>query len=268
MAIIIDSHAHVYDPGIDVAIPAADFPVQEASLAKLMTAMAAARVAGAVLVQPVVYGRDHRILVSAIKDGRFAAVGLLDTSAVAPGQVADEVRSLKQIGMSGVRVHLDAGTTAQGVEAAEAAAACGLVLDVHLREPAWPVFWEVASAAAGSPVVVDHFGRPDDPSSREAMGFVRDLQGWENVAIKMGGFEVVSRTGPPYADLAQLCRFALSSLGAQRVMWASNFPYCRADAYLARPGIFADLISTDEQSFSAVVGATAARIFSVPEVGA
>jgi predicted TIM-barrel fold metal-dependent hydrolase len=260
----VDAHAHIYDSTREVGSGGVAFPAAEVDVAALRADMLGAEVAGAVLVQPSAYGRDHNLLVSCLKSGRYAGVGLVDASALAPGDVDGEVRRLSDLGLCGVRVHLDEATMPISRAAAKSAARLGLVLDVHVQEPAWALLWEIASISDGATIVVDHLGRPHDPTSLPASAFLRAVQVRDNVVLKMSGFEVISRSGFPYKDMAQMSEQALAYLGPDRLMWASNFPYCRGSSYAALLDAFQDLADMDEQTRSAVLGGTASRVFSVP----
>lgn len=262
MTVLIDAHVHLYDPLRDDVGDA--FPVEEGSETALRVDMEAAGVEGAVLVQPSVRGDDHDLLLRAMPTGRFAGVGLVDVTATTVAAAESEVDRLAGLGLSGVRVHL----TGVGLPVAKAVAASvasrGLVLDVHVREAGWPDFWEVADAADGATVVVDHYGRPDDPASGDASSFLRAVSRRPSIALKLSGFEVISKTGFPYRDMALLSLQALELLGPERLMWASNFPYHRGELYAALPDAFSSLLPLDGRVRQAVMGGTASRIFSVP----
>jgi predicted TIM-barrel fold metal-dependent hydrolase len=261
----VDAHVHVYDSTREVGTAGIVFPAAELHEGALRADMLAAKVGGAVLVQPLAYGRDHQLLVNSMKSGRYAGVGLVDASALALDDVDQEVQRLSDLGLRGVRVHLDEATMPISRAAARSAARLGLVLDVHVQEPAWGLLWEIADVSDGAMVVVDHFGRPHDPTSSQALAFLKALEIRENVALKMSGFEVISRSGFPYLDMAQISQEALAHLGPDRLMWASNFPYCRGRLYAALLDAFEDLVHLDERTRAPVLGGTASRVFSVPE---
>jgi 2-pyrone-4,6-dicarboxylate lactonase len=242
------------------------FPVEEGCEAALEADMRVAGVERAVLVQPSIHGSDHGLLVSAMRTGRFAGVGFVDVTTATTDAADEEVGRLSALGLAGVRIHV----TSEALPVAKAVAASvarrGLVLDIHIQEALWPDFWEIVEAADGAPVVVDHFGRPDSPESIQAPGFLRALCGRPNIALKLSGFEVISKTGFPYRDMASLSLKAVELLGPERLMWASNFPYCRGELYAALPEAIGSLLGLDVFAQQSVMGGTAARIFSVPEV--
>jgi predicted TIM-barrel fold metal-dependent hydrolase len=261
---LIDAHVHLYDPLRDDVGDA--FPIEEGSEKALRADMRTAGVGGAVLVQPSVQGHNHELLVSAMTTGRFAGIGLVDVKTTAIAAVEAEVDRLSDLGLSGVRIHLTGEALPAAKAVATSVARRGLVLDVHVQEAGWPDFWEVADAAKGASMVVDHYGRPDDPESLEASAFLCAVARRANIALKLSGFEVISKTGFPYRDMARLSLRALELLGPERLMWASNFPYCRGDLYRGLPEAVASLLQLEGPARAAVMGGTAARIFSVPEV--
>lgn len=260
----VDAHAHLYDAIHPMAAGVSPVPAGEGDETALTSDMASAGVGGAVLVQPLVYGRDHDLLVTALSTGRFAGVGLIDASTTTPDGADAEAERLRRLGMTGIRIHLEQSTMPVSTAAAAAADRLGLVLDVHVQEPAWPLLFQIADAHSAPPIVVDHLGRPHDPQSKEAMRFVRAIAEREHVAMKMSGLEVISRTGYPYRDMSALFRTAVGHMPADRLMWASNFPYCRGPAYVSLLKVCEELLALDQNSMAAVMGGTARRVFTVP----
>lgn len=70
-------------------------------------------------------------------------------------------------------------------------------------------------------LVLDHMGwlrAADDPSP------VCELARYKNLSVKLSGHVVLSESEYPYRDLWPQQRRLLESFGADRLMWASNFP--------------------------------------------
>jgi predicted TIM-barrel fold metal-dependent hydrolase len=267
VSIHVDSHVHLYDVThiqLPVATPVPERPSTESDLCAELDA---SKVDGAVLIQPTVYGRDHELLLRSLSSPRFAGVGLVDATALRVDEVEAEVKRLKLLGMTGVRIHLDESAFPIAMAAAASATRHGLVLCVHIQEPAWKFLWPVLDASEGGVVVVDHLGRPDYPNSNAALAFIEELARRDNVALKISGYEAVSLSGFPYKDLVRLSAQAFASFGADRLMWASNFPYLGEFPYSAHVEALEDLLELDDTSRVALMGGTAARIFSLSKIG-
>lgn len=71
--------------------------------------------------------------------------------------------------------------------------------------------------------VVDHFGMTQPPASLADEGF-GDFAEYSNVALKVSGAPNWSNEAFPYADLHDHVRWALSTLGRERVIWGSDYP--------------------------------------------
>ncbi len=76
-------------------------------------------------------------------------------------------------------------------------------------------------------VVVDHLGCQNPAESPEypsAEGLLR-LAGYPNVNVKVSAFRLLSKEGYPYTDCLGLVERVHARFGAQRMLWASEFPY-------------------------------------------
>lgn len=71
--------------------------------------------------------------------------------------------------------------------------------------------------------VVDHFGMTQPPASLSDDGFGSFVE-YSNVALKVSGAPNWTTEEFPYADLHDHVRWALSTLGRERVIWGSDYP--------------------------------------------
>ena len=119
--------------------------------------------------------------------------------------------------------------------------------------------------------VVDHLGLPQNldglvPEEPFA-GFdkVLDLAPLHNVAVKLTGAPLLSRSGYPFEDLRTPMRRLLDGFTAKRVVWGSDYsrirPYCSFNAALdwVRLGVW---LSTEEKDW--VLGRALAQLVRLP----
>lgn len=255
----VDGHAHLWDLAADQADR---IPVRQAGVDDLFSHMARERVDRAVVVQPQVYGSDHRLLVHALEryPDRLAGFGLVDADRGKPEALAAEVYRLAELGLAGVRVHLVGGRGRESCAVARAVARVNLALELHVDEPAWPRVWPVIESARHSRILIDHLGRPEHPDTASARDFLRRLARYDTVAIKLSAFDVVSSDAFPHRDLRALVATAAETLGPERLLWGSNFPWCHDESYGASARTIAALGVLSGADHEAVMGATANRL--------
>lgn len=79
-----------------------------------------------------------------------------------------------------------------------------------------------------TPVLLDHLAfckPPIDDEERQHFSSMLQLSRFPQVYIKFSALFRVSRKPCPYDDLSQALSEVVSSYGANRVMWGSDFPY-------------------------------------------
>jgi len=199
-------------------------------------------------------GIDHSILVSldendeymrhvlTLHPKRFSAVSVMDATSTDP--VSDFHRHLDGIPIVGYRVwtlgadnslqipdtHLDllAALEAKGV------AAWFYSDEVQLRALA-----EVVNRFPNLPIILNHlgfcqtgfncdrWGRPRVPTvlPPATQGIVDKLASHENVAVLFSGHYAFSEQDYPYADLFDTSDRLLQVFGADRLLWASDWPW-------------------------------------------
>jgi L-fuconolactonase len=267
---IIDAHLHVWQMPSDRypwrplrnMRPAAPAPVEA-----LLETMPANGVAKAVIVQPSNYGYDHHYVRDclATNPGRFGAVALLDFQAP---DAAFRLRDLVQQGFKGMRLFLYNEPSLHWVDSTatdrvlDAAAASGAIICSFGH---WDMLAPLAALARRHPdvpFVLDHLGHPD-VNKPESWPVVLRMAELPNVHIKISDFPTLSRQGYPYLDLFPFVRQVHAAFGAQRMMWASNWPNVLAKAEYAPvlrlvEQALPDLPEADSES---IMGGTAARLW-------
>lgn len=257
----VDGHVHLWDANRGAVPVQYALPTPRATVDDLLSHMAREGVERAVLVQPQVHGSDHRLLASALahRPGRFVGFGLVNADAESSETQLEQVRVVAELGLAGVRVHLVDGTGKHAETIAAAAARHGLALEAHVDEGSWTRLEPLIEVAEGHLVIVDHLARPDDPGSRRARKVLRVLAGHPNVVVKLAALDVVSRTPFPHDDLLALIAAAIDAFGADRLMWGSNFPWCRGEEYGASLRVIESL-GLPHDAGEAILGGTAGRL--------
>ena len=109
---------------------------------------------------------------------------------------------------------------------------------------------------------VDAHGRPDfdDPFPAGSLEPVIALRGAEHAYLMFSGQYALSAEEPPYRDLDPIVSRLFAAFGAERMLWASDYPWTRdVPGYatllgLAPPGASA-------ADLDAIRGGTALRLF-------
>jgi len=257
----VDGHVHLWDARRGAVPTPYELATPVASVDDLLSHMAREGIERAVLVQPQVHGSDHRVLTSALARhaDRFVGFGLAGADALSPDGILDEVRTISELGLAGVRVHLVGGTGEQAPAVAAAAARHGLALEVHVDEASWTRLEPLIAAAGERLVIIDHLARPDDPGSRWARERLRVLAGHPNVVVKLAALDFVSRTPFPHEDVLPLIAVAIDAFGPDRLMWGSNFPWSRGEDYGAGLRVI-ERLGLSGDAAEAILGTTASRL--------
>ena len=241
----IDSHLHVF------ARPSAEFPREitasmpaerEAPVEDLLAHMAAHAIDKAVLVQTGGTSLAHHAYLQhclRTYPDRFLGIGLIPPDAPAP---ADHMDRLAEDGsIIGFRLR-SLGDFSQSY--------MGTRRPPRLRALALPAC-ALRPAAASVPhrlpqvrVVINHLmvcpsedrftwdakGRPQiDVEMPPPTGFLGPAPDSPNVCVHLSGQYATGKAAYPYPDLAAWHRSLLSAFGAERLLWASDFPWIVAD---------------------------------------
>ncbi len=219
-----DCHVHVFD----AQAPArpGHYAVSHHPLEAIEAIAAEHSIGHLVIVQPSVYGSDHRVLLRALQGGAGRHRGV---AVVEPAVSDAELDRLHAAGVRGIRFNLVSPVGHGGNAQADLAA-----LAPRLRERNWHVQWYVDAAqlpwladrqaACGLPFVLDHLGglhtcALNDTSAWAAAARLADAGAW----LKLSG--AYRSTPLPVPDhLEAVLRRALGLFGA-RVVWGSDWPH-------------------------------------------
>jgi predicted TIM-barrel fold metal-dependent hydrolase len=219
-----DCHVHVFEAGAPVR-PGHYLPMHR-PVGDIERAAAALGVSRLVLVQPSVYGSDHRVLLHALRasGGRHRGVAVVDA------EVSDAaLDELHAAGVRGIRFNR-VSPAAPPVDVAS----CLRALAPRLRARGWHVQWYVAAPAlpelaalqrdTGLSFVLDHLGGvqaalPAASPLWAALQALADGGAW----LKLSGWYRLGAAAP-YDSLGPQVQRLARMFGA-RTVWGSDWPH-------------------------------------------
>jgi L-fuconolactonase len=227
--LMIDAHVHVFkhDPEFPFA-PGAKPPAEDAPVETLLELMRAHGVARTVLIQVIHYKWDNRYLASVLKryPGMFHGVCRVNPEDPA---APDQLSALVEEGFRGVRLSPAADATGDWISGplmpplwrrcAELKAPMTVLAPVTRLPDLVPLI----EANPELTVVIDHMA--DCPLDRpDQLKLLLDLSRYPRVFVKISDMWVLSKQPYPYADVQAQVKRLLERFGAQRLMWATNWP--------------------------------------------
>ncbi|KAK4413161.1 hypothetical protein Salat_2728600 [Sesamum alatum] len=264
-AIVIDSHLHVWASPQQAAEKYPYFPGQEPTLPGhvdfLLQCMGEAGVDGALIVQPINHKFDHSYVTSVLRQypSKFIGCCLANPAEDGTGvkQLEDliskdgyrAVRFNPYLWPSGQLMTNEVGK-AMFAKAGELGVPVGFMcmkgLDLHLSE-----IEELCTEFPSTVVLLDHLGFCKPPTNDEEDNVFLKLltlsrfpqasiaayqihklisvnvytRCFLTVYVNSAALFRVSRHPYPYEDLSDILPKIVSSYGANRIMWGSDFPY-------------------------------------------
>lgn len=143
--------------------------------------------------------------------------------------------------------------------------AAGLTFDLLVREPHWPASLELARACPGTPIVLDHAGKP--PISRGELAdwsrWIHALADCPDVCVKLSG--LVTEADWHHwrsADLVPVVDTVVEAFGPGRVMVGSDWPVAELAGPVRRSwAVVTELVR--ERAGADALGANAVRFYSL-----
>ena len=226
---MIDAHVHVFkhDPEFPFA-PGAKPPVEDAPAETLLELMRANGVARTVIIQVIHYKWDNRYLGRVLKryPGMFQGVCRVNPEDPA---APDQLGELTQEGFRGVRLSPAADATGDWIRGPlmpplwRRCSALKVPMTVLAPVARMPDLVPLIEANPELTVVIDHMA--DCPLDRpDELKLLLDLARYPRVFVKISDLWVLSRQPYPYADAQAQVKRLLERFGAQRLMWATNWP--------------------------------------------
>ncbi|XP_052187809.1 uncharacterized protein LOC127798341 isoform X2 [Diospyros lotus] len=278
---VIDSHLHVWASPQEAAEKYPYFPGQEPSLPGhvdlLLEHMAEAGVDGALIVQPINHKFDHSYVTSVLKKHPSKFVGCCLANPAEDGSGVKQLENLVlKDGYRAVRFNPYLWPSGQQMtnetgkalfsKAGELGVPVGFMcmkgLNLHLSE-----IEQLCTEFPSTVVMLDHLAFCKPPSNDEESSVFSQLlklSGFPQVYVKFSALFRVSRQPYPYDDLCQVLSQVVSSFGANRVMWGSDFPFVVAEcgykeAKEAVPAI-ANQVPLSSSDLEWIMGRTAMRL--------
>lgn len=220
----VDTHVHLFARHLRPVQGARYVPAYEARIESLFGLQEASGVTHAVLVQPSFLGTDNSHLLAALEahPTRLRATLVVDTDVPRAS-----IRRWDDLGARGIRLNLFRMESVPDFSAPEwralfsSIAAYGWHVEVHASDAQMDKAVALLGACP-APLVFDHFGRPG-PASGAQSARTQALLGMaahQSIFIKLSA---------PYrmagGDARQHARFWLERLGAERLMWGSDWPW-------------------------------------------
>ena len=267
---VVDSHLHIWLDQRET-YPRAETPYP-ASPDLLLEYMDEAGVDHAVIVLPMYYHYDNRVLADTLKryPGTFAGVGVIDPR----GPVAaDQLTALYQeTGIRGLR--LRANLEEEWFGAAETAplwrraAQLGVPICVLGRPRHLPTLRAMVERFPDTRVVVDHFLHIPAAEGVEGTAFQAflALAQFPNVYLKLSGVHNWGNGRYPYPLAQPLLKATVGAFGAGRMMWGSDWPhilfgggYIRCLNFVRR-----ELPWLSDAERTSILGGTALQLWQFP----
>ncbi|OCS50013.1 amidohydrolase family protein [Ralstonia pickettii] len=231
----IDTHAHVFERGLQLADARRYAPTYDAPLPAYLAQLDAHGVSHGVLVQPSFLGVDNSYLLAALKQApqRLRGVAVID-----PAAPETLLTQMNAEGIVGIRLNLIGAADPQLKSPVWQAAlarlhALGWHVELHVEARRLPALLQPLLEAQVS-VVVDHFGRPDPALGVDDPGFAALLAAGRSrrVWVKISGAYRNGANGRGEAiALAAMPRLK-DALGLDRLVWGSDWPHTQFESQI------------------------------------
>ena len=234
----VDSHAHVFKPGLKLAAVRRYAPDYEASKDEFIRNFESKGLTAGLLIQPSFLGTDNSFMIEAIDAHPTKLYGV---AVVEPTITIEELKELNSHNIVGIRLNL------YGVEAPDLLSAEYQKLLGYLKQLDWHV--ELHTDAinlknfiepilkTGVKVVVDHWGKPtaDNPLEDEGFNYLLSKGETKQVWVKVSGVYRLKK-GAELDVCKQLASMMLprllDSFGPQRLLWGSDWPHTNFEEFI------------------------------------
>ncbi|CAN6548654.1 unnamed protein product [Malus baccata var. baccata] len=279
---IIDSHLHVWASPQEAADKYPYFPGQEPTLPGdvdiLLQCMEEAGVDGALIVQPINHKFDHSLVTSVLKKYPSKFVGCCLANPAEDGSgikqlenliLKDNYRAVRfnpYLWPSGQQMTNEVGK-AMFSKAGELGVPVGFMcmkgLGLHISE-----IEELCTEFPSTAVLLDHLAFCKPPiNDEEKLTFsaLLQLSRFPQVYVKFSALFRLSRMPFPYEDLSHLLSQVVSSFGANRVMWGSDFPFvvpeCGYKGAKEAVSLIVNRVPLSSSELESIMGRTALQLF-------
>ncbi|XP_022145165.1 uncharacterized protein LOC111014678 [Momordica charantia] len=279
---VIDSHLHVWASPQEAAANYPYFPGQEPTLTGhfdfLLQCMEEAGVDGALIVQPINHKFDHSYVTSVINKYPNKFVGCCLANPEEDGSGIQQLEHLvTKDGYSAVRFNPYLWPSGQkmtnevgkalfstaGKLGVPVGFMCMKGLSLHVEE-----IKELCTEFPSTIVLLDHLGFCKPPENEEdslAISQLLELASFPQIHVKFSALFRISRMPFPYQDLSHLLSQVVSSFGANRIMWGSDFPFvipeCGYKGAIKAVSVIANEVSLSPTELEWIRGKTITHLF-------
>lgn len=247
-----DTHCHLFGPSDRFPFPPTRrYTPAEAGLELYERMQARLGLSRAVFVQSMAYGRDHSVVIDAVRrgQGRYAGTALIDESFSEA-----EIAALHDAGLRAARFHFishlgeDADTEIVR-RLVDRIARLGWHVLLHVDGPGLLRHLKLFETLP-VPCIVDHMARIDAAAGvtqapfQALLDLVKQPQRW----VKISGADRITaqvgrtdQAGPPYDDVVPFAR-ALVAAAPMRVLWGTDWPHTNVRA-MPDDGDLVDLLA-------------------------
>lgn len=235
----VDSHAHVFKPGLKLAAVRRYAPSYEANKEEFIRNFESKNLTAGMLIQPSFLGTDNSFMIEAIDAYPTKLYGV---AVVEPTITFEELQDLSAHNIVGIRLNL------YGVEPPDLLSAEYQKLLGYLKQLDWHVELHTDAInlknfiepilAADVKVVVDHWGKPTahNPLEDEGFNYLLSKGGTKQVWVKVSGVYRLKK-GTDFDTCKQLASMMLPSLldsfGPERLLWGSDWPHTNFEEFIA-----------------------------------
>ena len=238
-----DAHAHVFGPHACYPLPdARAYTPPEQTVQDYVAMLDALGLTHGVLVQPSVYGADHRCMLDAIARYPNSLRGVVDLDLLATDTA--EIGRMSKIGVVGLRVRWPYPGGADRLrQVAKLLRKIGWHLD--LLPGNFAAMADVAPLLADLdlPIMVEAMGHPDpgEPASSPGFQALLELVRARTVSVKLSHPYHIDPSGLPYAAAGALAR-ELCAAGPTQMVWGSDWPHPMRENRMPNDGDLLDLL--------------------------
>lgn len=269
----VDSHAHVFKPGLKLAAVRRYAPSYEAITEDFIRNFESKGLTGGMLIQPSFLGSDNSFMIEAIDAYPTKLYGV---AVVEPTCSFEALKELNAHNVVGIRLNL------YGVEPPDLLSVEYQKLLGYLKRLDWHV--ELHTDAinlksfiepildAGVKVVVDHWGKPieDNPLEDEGFNYLLSKGETKQVWVKISGVYRLKKDAD-FNTCKQLANMMFPKLlemfGAERLLWGSDWPHTNFEdsiTYDDTWNAFVEMVS-DDNIRQQILGKSFAQL--LPKVG-
>ncbi len=263
---LVDTHIHLFVRGLKLAPVRRYVPDYDAGVDDYVALMNQNGITHAVIVQPSFLGTDNSFMCDILRTHRGIFRGI---AVVEPDVSLRELDALQRDGVVGIRLNLDSLPIPDFDQGPWPGLLASIVerdwqVEIHREGRDLPLLLGPL-LDAGVKVVVDHFGRPDDDLGVDDPGFRYLLKqgATRNVWVKLSGAYRNGSDSRGFATAPKAASLLLEHLGADRLVWGSDWPHTRHESYINIPKMLEELEKwvPDAAARSLIQGKTALELF-------